>query len=67
MRINVGKAEDLVDYKGKLIDDNILHQVQKIFGYLEFTTRIDYIPYDFCFAYKYFGEPINVMMQQDVQ
>jgi ubiquitin carboxyl-terminal hydrolase 34 len=34
MRIKDGKNEELVNHKGQFVDDNILHQVQKIFGYL---------------------------------
>lgn len=41
--------------------------MKKIFAYLELTTRADYVPDGFCFAYKPFGEPVNIMMQQDVQ
>ena len=49
------------------MDDNFLHQIQKIFAYLEKTNRIDFAPRDFCVAYKPFGEPVNVLIQQDVQ
>ncbi len=34
------------------IDDNVLHQVQKMFSYLDLSEREDYIPNDFCFSYK---------------
>jgi len=49
------------------VDDNFLHQVQRIFSYLELTNRIDFVPKDFCVAYKPFGESVNVVIQQDVQ
>lgn len=49
------------------VDDNFLHQVQRIFSYLEGTNRIDYVAKDFCVAYKPFGESVNVLIQQDVQ
>lgn len=49
------------------VDDNFLHQIQRIFAYLEKTNRIDFAPHDFCIAYKPFGEPVNIMIQQDVQ
>jgi ubiquitin carboxyl-terminal hydrolase 34 len=68
MRIDDQKeAEWTVDPKGNPVDDNFLHQIQRIFGYLERTTRLDFIPSAFCVAYKPFGEPVNIMMQQDVQ
>lgn len=66
-RIDDGKEEDLQEHKEKLVDDNLLHQFQKIFGYLEHTQRLDFVPFGFCFAYKPFGESVNVMVQQDVQ
>lgn len=49
------------------MDDNILHQLQRIFANLENTNRIDFAPRDFCVAYKPFGESVNVLIQQDVQ
>ena len=55
------------DAKERPVDDNILHQIQRIFGYLEGTTRLDFAPSAFCVAYKPFGESVNIMMQQDVQ
>ena len=68
MRINDQKEPEwTVDSKGNPVDDNFLHQIQRIFGYLERTTRLDFIPSAFCVAYKPFGEPVNIMIQQDVQ
>ena len=68
MRINDNKEPDwTVDVKGNPVDDNFLHQVQRIFGYLERTTRLDFVPSAFCIAYKPFGQPVNIMIQQDVQ
>lgn len=56
MRINDNKEPDwTVDAKGNPVDDNFLHQVQRIFGYLERTTRLDFVPSAFCIAYKPFG------------
>eukprot|EP00826_Nyctotherus_ovalis_P065647 TRINITY_DN9653_c0_g2_i1.p1 TRINITY_DN9653_c0_g2~~TRINITY_DN9653_c0_g2_i1.p1 ORF type:complete len:271 (+),score=76.45 TRINITY_DN9653_c0_g2_i1:35-847(+) len=52
----------------KKIDDNILHQLQKIFAYLELTERQDYKPDKFCFAFKDLdGQPTNISIQQDAQ
>ena len=67
LRIKDNVPEELALYKEKLYDDNILHQFQKIFAFLELTSRADYVPAGFCLAYKPFGESVNVMMQQDVQ
>lgn len=56
MRIDDRKEPQLVpDSKGNLVDDNLLHQIQRIFGYLEKTTRLDFVPSAFCVAYKPFG------------
>ena len=73
MRINDYKEHtntEIFDQKQecmRIVDDNLLHQTQRIFSFLENTTRIDFAPKDFCVAYKPFGEPVNIMMQQDVQ
>lgn len=49
-------------------DDNVLHQLQRIFAYLELTERQDYSPSKFCFAFKdQDGKPTNTGIQQDAQ
>ena len=49
-------------------DDNVLHQLQQMFGFLELTDRMDYNPIEFCLSFKdYSGQPVNVMIQQDTQ
>ena len=68
MRINDQKPPEwTLDSKERMVDDNFLHQVQRIFAYLDKTTRVDFIPSAFCIAYKPFGESVNIMIQQDVQ
>lgn len=68
MRIDDKKEPQwTLDSKERMVDDNFLHQVQRIFGYLENTTRLDFIPSAFCIAYKPFGQSVNIMIQQDVQ
>ena len=57
----------MVTAKEKEVDDNFLHQIQRIFAYLQETTRVDFVPFGFCIAYKPYGEEVNIMMQQDVQ
>ena len=48
------------------IDDNMLHQFQSIFCYLEKSTRQDHNPYKFCYAFKdTAGKPTNTAIQQD--
>jgi len=60
--------ENLVEYKGNTIDDNVLHQLQKLMAHLELSERSDYNPYEFCFAFKDFeGNPTNVGEQKDAQ
>lgn len=50
------------------VDDNVVHQLQKMFGFLELSDRQDYNPYEFCFSFKdYTGSPVNVSVQQDTQ
>jgi len=63
------KEPNLVNKDNKfMIDDNVLHQLQQMFGFLELTDRRDYNPHEFCFAFKDFtGAPVNVSEQQDTQ
>ena len=49
-----------------MIDDNVLHQLQKIFTFLELSDRQDYKPQEFCFSFKdYTGQPVNLAVQSD--
>ncbi|KAL4448730.1 hypothetical protein ABPG74_012819 [Tetrahymena malaccensis] len=62
------KEADVVEYRGMYIDDNILHQIQKMFAFLDLSDRQDYNPVGFCFSFKDFsGNPVNVGVQQDAQ
>lgn len=50
------------------IDDNILHQLQRLFGALECTERHAYNPRQFYFSCKdYEGKPTNTAIQNDSQ
>ncbi|CAD8116913.1 unnamed protein product [Paramecium sonneborni] len=64
-----GKEPDMqLSKTGFLFDDNVLHQLQQMFSYLELSDRIDYNPQEFCAAFKdYAGEPVNIFIQQDAQ
>ena len=44
--------EDIQEYKGLKIDDNMVRQLQKLFGYLELTDRQYCNPIEFCYAFK---------------
>ena len=53
------------DKSNKLTDDdNILHQTQKLFTYMTFSSYGEFIPKDFVFSISFFGERIqtNVML-----
>ena len=51
-----------------LDDDNVFHQMQKMFAYLDISQRSDFSPRDFCKSYKDFsGQRVNLMVQQDAQ
>mmetsp|Transcript_26076 Transcript_26076/g.18543 ORF Transcript_26076/g.18543 Transcript_26076/m.18543 type:complete len:86 (+) Transcript_26076:5708-5965(+) len=64
--IDDGVAPEMVDTKKHPIDDNMLHQMQRLFANLELSDRMDYDPYDFCFSFKEMeGGPTNVMEQKD--
>jgi len=50
------------------VDDNFLHQVQRMFSFLELSERQDYNPHGFCFSFKdWEGNPTDVKIQQDSQ
>ena len=50
---------DKEDKWGK-VDDNILHQLQRMFGFLELSDRRDYNPRGLCFSFKdWNGNPVN--------
>ena len=63
------KVPNLVKKDNKyIIDDNVLHQLQQMFGFLELSDRQDHNPHEFCFSFKdYAGQPVNVSIQQDAQ
>lgn len=68
MCVDDGVAEDLKEYKGDQIDDNMMHQLQKLIAHLELSERSDYNPKEFCFAFKEFdGSPTNTAEQKDAQ
>ena len=49
-------------------DDNLLHQLQKMYTFLTFSIKEDYNPKHFCYSFKDFdGNPTNPMIQQDSQ
>ena len=50
------------------IDDNMFHQLQKLFSYLLLSERVDYDPYDFIYSFKDFdGNPTKIYEQKDAQ
>jgi len=50
------------------VDDNVFHQVQRMFSYLELSNREDYNPEGFCYSFKdWDGNPTNTSIQQDAQ
>jgi len=60
------KPEDLQEYKGFKIDDNVLHQLQKMMANLELSERQEFNPMEFCFAFKDLdNNPTNIGEQKD--
>ncbi len=56
------------DKKNNEIDDNVLHQIQKMFGHLELSDREYFDPENYCFSFKdWENKPVNVSIQQDAQ
>jgi hypothetical protein len=57
---------DFKEYKGFVINDNLLKQLQIMFANLELSERQAFYPLGFCFAFKDFdGNPTNTAIQQD--
>ena len=55
-------------FNNNTYDDNLLHQLQKLYTFLEFSEKQAYNPKDFCASFKDMdGAPINPMIQQDSQ
>lgn len=50
--VDDGKEDEMVEHKGYKIDDNMFHQLQKLFSHLELSNRNAYNPFEFCFAFK---------------
>jgi ubiquitin carboxyl-terminal hydrolase 9/24 len=51
---------NLQAYKNEQVDDNMLHQLQKLVAHLELSQRTEYNPTEFCFSFKEFdGTPCN--------
>lgn len=60
------KPPVLTEVRSRLVDDNLFHQLQKMFAYLDCSERRDFNPTEFCLSYKdHSGQPVNVMVQQD--
>ena len=60
LSVDDGVPEDIKEYKGQKVDDNVMHQLQKLMAHLELSERTDYNPFEFCFAFKDFeGNPTN--------
>ena len=59
---------DMKEHKEQMVDDNLLRNFQKLFGFLELTSRQsmrDAI-FDFCYSLKdWGGEPTNTSRQED--
>jgi ubiquitin carboxyl-terminal hydrolase 34 len=66
--VDDGLPEDNKEYKHETIDDNMLHQMQRLFAHLELSERMDYNPIGFTFSFKEFdGAPTNTSEQKDAQ
>ena len=57
-------SSDVKNYKGLQVEDNLLRQLQKMYGFLEISEKQAYDPIEFCFAFKDFnGNPTNTAIQ----
>lgn len=52
--------------QGHRIDDNVFHQFQRLFAYLDQSKRPDFNPIDFCASFTdQMGQRVNILVQQD--
>jgi len=59
---------NMQEHKDKQYNDNLLYQLQSIFGFLDNTARQAYDPTDLVWSYKdYDGKPTNSGIQMDAQ
>ena len=62
------KESNLVKYNDIQVDDNMLHQLQKLLANLELSEYAAFVPTNWCFAFKDFdGNPTPIMEQKDAQ
>ena len=55
-------------FGNNMYDDNLLHQLQKMYTFLNYSEKEAYNPKDFCASFKDFDNaPINPLIQQDSQ
>ena len=55
-------------FNNNMFDDNLLHQIQRMYTFLTYSEKQAYNPKDFCSSFKDFdGTPINPLLQQDSQ
>lgn len=62
------QPQDIVEVEDKSFDDNVFHQLQNMFAYLDKSERRDYSPIEFCLSYKDFaGQRVDIRVQQDTK
>ena len=59
-----GKPIQQAEKKGRKYRDNVLLQLQRMFGFLELSERSDYSPEAFCYSFR---SDINFGIQEDSQ
>lgn len=68
LNISDNKQIEENNYSISKFDDNTLHQIQRMFTFLDLSEREDYNPEPFCVAFKdWEGQSVNVRVQQDSQ
>jgi len=62
------QPDNIAEHEGQDVDDNVLHQLMDMYGFLLLSDRQYYDPTPFCFSFKQFdGQPTNVREQKDAQ
>jgi len=59
------QEDNIEEFDNRKFDDNLFHQLQRMFAFMDISQRKDYKPTFFCRAFDWEGQPVNIREQQD--
>jgi ubiquitin carboxyl-terminal hydrolase 34 len=62
---NMVNIKSYFKHRDTSTDDNLLHQLQKLFTFLQLSNKEAYDTLEFAFSYKYLGKPVDPSIQED--